>query len=258
MNYYKIILINNGGIYIVDDIKELIELTKKKNMLLFELLYSRESTNIDLDSFLIREFIIRDDYDFRILDTLSELRNLIERVESNQRNEILCPLAEKRGDSNTLHAVIAETLDKSTKEARNEGLKEIRDFTRGAESLVIIDPYMYGGEASKSRVYIDEFAKVSRIKAGHMKRIHIIYSSEHGKTKRIIDGIKDLAGEYDCILTDYDTKEIHDRVWIADRRRAIVVGTSLGGIGNRLSFILELPKYDLSALIEYLNDKNIM
>ncbi|WP_340401073.1 hypothetical protein [Paenibacillus sp. FSL H8-0079] len=241
-----------------DNFIELIELIKKRNMLLSELMHSSESSNTELDPILFREFIFRDEYDHRILVALHELRDLIERLENNQRKEVLCPLVGESGDSNPLHAVIAETFDKSKKEARNEGLKEIRDFTREAESLIIIDPYMYGGEASKSREYVDEFARVSRIKARHMKRIHIIYSSNHGKTKKIMDDIKDLARENDCILTDYDTDKIHDRVWIADRKRAIVVGTSLGGIGNRLSFILELPKYDLSALIEYLNDKNLI
>jgi hypothetical protein len=43
----------------------------------------------------------------------------------------------------------------------------------------------------------------------------------------------------------YKTKTIHDRVWIVEGRKAFVVGTSFQGIGNKFSFILDIPNVDL-------------
>lgn len=42
---------------------------------------------------------------------------------------------------------------------RKEGLKEIWKFTSNAESLIVIDPYMYGGKRRKATIYGEEFRK---------------------------------------------------------------------------------------------------
>lgn len=79
--------------------------------------------------------------------------------------------------------------------ARETGLKEIRDFTRNAEELIIIDPYMFGGESIKSEHYINEFKKCTRIDNGSLSKVHIIYNAKDGNTKAIKTGIKKLASE---------------------------------------------------------------
>jgi len=139
-----------------------------------------------------------------------------------------------------------------SREIRNTGLKEIRDFTKDSKSLIIIDPYIFGGESDLAPSYIEEFKRCSRINNKTLNKIHIVYSSKHGNTAAIKNGIKKLGSENNCTLTNYDSDKIHDRIWIKDKAEAIVVGTSFGGIGNRLCFILELPKYDLAALLDYL------
>jgi hypothetical protein len=141
------------------------------------------------------------------------------------------------------------------KEIRNTGLKEIRDFTKDAKELIIIDPYIFAGATDKASAYIEEFKRCSRIDNQSINKIHIIYSSRHGNTPAIKNGIKKLASDYNCSLTSYDSDKIHDRIWIKDKTEAIVVGTSFGGIGNRLCFILELPKYDLINLLDYLTEE---
>lgn len=140
-------------------------------------------------------------------------------------------------------------------EMRNKGLKEIRDFTRDSEELIIIDPYIFGGSTDSASQYIEEFQRCSRCDAPSLKKIHIIYSSNHGNTKAIKDGIKKIVSQK-CKITNHDTEKIHDRIWIKNKTEAIVVGTSFGTIGNRLCFILELPQYDLKALLEYLESEN--
>lgn len=141
------------------------------------------------------------------------------------------------------------------KEIRNTGLKEIRDFTKDTKELIIIDPYIFGGETNRASTYIEEFKRCSRIDNQSINKIHIIYSSGHGNTSAIKNGIKKLASDNNCSLTSYDSDKIHDRIWIKDKTEAIVVGTSFGGIGNRLCFILDLPKYDLISLLDFLTEE---
>ncbi len=182
------------------------------------------------------------------------LNKLIEEIRALSSQVCRCPLVGhgKEGDSDfSLKELIRPTQ-------RKEGLKEIRDFTKDAKKLIIIDPYFYGGEERSSDYYVQEFSKCSRIRRKHVEAIHIIFSSMHGNTNAIKRGIKEEANLNKCILTEKDTAKIHDRIWIADRKRAIVVGTSLGGIGNRLSFILELPEYDLQAILEFLDDEKLL
>lgn len=111
---------------------------------------------------------------------------------------------------------------------------------------------------AKSKEYVQEFAKASRISSTQVRRIHIVFNSRMGNTRQIKQDIKNLASENGVRFTETDTDLIHDRIWIADRKRAIVVGTSLGGLGNRMAFILQLPRYDLNALLEYLDENGLI
>ncbi|TOM29243.1 hypothetical protein CGH80_23485, partial [Vibrio parahaemolyticus] len=59
-------------------------------------------------------------------------------------------------------------------------------------------------------------------------------------------------------LTYIETNEIHDRVFIRDQDEAVLVGTSLGGYGNKLAFVLDLPNEDLEnfkAALEKIRQK---
>jgi hypothetical protein len=138
------------------------------------------------------------------------------------------------------------------------GLKEIRDFTKDCTELIVIDPYLYGGSSEVSQAYVDDFAKSARINGKNLKKLTLIYSSKHGNTAEIKNEIKKLAKVNKINLISKDTDKIHDRIWIKDLKTGITVGTSLGSIGKRLCFILELPEYDLKALIEFLRLEKLM
>jgi hypothetical protein len=131
---------------------------------------------------------------------------------------------------------------------RDEGIREIRDFTRDAEQLVVVDPYVYAGE----------FSKAARIGSKSLTSIHIVFSSHHGNTKSIKDGLSERAYAAQVRLTDHDTDKIHDRVWIADGKRGLVVGTSFGGLGTRAAFLLPLPIADCASIWEFLQTNGML
>lgn len=190
-------------------------------------------------------------YEDYLIDKLAELKGLI------NQNKFQCRLSKEEA-MEFMIAPSSKGNNQSKTQIRKSGLKEIRDFTKGAEELIIIDPYIFAGGNKKSNEYLEEFKKSSRIDNPGLSKIHIIYSSSHGRiTKSIKSGIKKLASNNSCKISNYDTDKFHDRIWIKNRSEAIIVGTSFGGVGNRLCFILELPHYDLKNLLEHLTNEKV-
>jgi hypothetical protein len=170
-----------------------------------------------------------------------------------------CPMAGSAGDGPPVVEALIGPAGSSRTATRTDGLREIRDFTHAVENLVVIDPYAYGGEAGeKAERYVEEFAKATRIGSAALKKLHIIFNSKCGRTKAIIEGIALRASNAGVELTDNDTDLFHDRVWIADRSRGLVVGTSFGGLGNRAAFLLQLPEFDLRHVLGFIDENGLM
>ena len=137
---------------------------------------------------------------------------------------------------------------------RDIGLKELRDFTREAKSLMIIDPYIFSVEKEQAERFAKDLMESARVGGQWLEQIHFVHDPRH--TRSGIKGcIEQRLKKKRIRMTDKPTTEIHDRVWIADRKRAIVVGTSLNGIGKRAAFLLPLPDCDLNALLDFLDQK---
>jgi len=141
---------------------------------------------------------------------------------------------------------------------RASGLREIRDFTAETKSLIIVDPYIFSGPSDKAETITNEFKKSVRAAGKHIKRIHFVYDPDPSNTTTAIrNSIKQMLKDESVHITEAQSNVLHDRIWISDRKRAIVVGTSLNGIGGRVAFILPLPNEDLGALLEYLDENNL-
>jgi len=87
---------------------------------------------------------------------------------------------------------------------------------------------------------------------------------------RFLIVVDDKAKEYPPLVREFKRRlpgsiklslrtnsKIHDRVWIADKNTAFVIGTSFGGLGRRLAFLLDLPSEDLTRFKRYLFRSNI-
>ncbi len=142
---------------------------------------------------------------------------------------------------------------------RAEGLSEIREFTRGARSLIVVDPYIYGGEGLGAEEYVESLAKSLRLQSESLTQLHVVYSSAHGNTKKIRTAFKCVLGKAGVQATHTDSPVVHDRIWVRDRSAAIVVGNSYGGLGReRASFVLPLPDADLARFMEYLGEAGLL
>lgn len=139
---------------------------------------------------------------------------------------------------------------------RVQGLRELRDFTANTTRLTILDPYFFSGAPSRANDIAEDFKRTARIQQGCLKAVQVVRNDCHDE-KTVLAAMRKVISAARMRLTLFSTGELHDRVWIADGLRAVVVGTSLNGLGSRAAFILALPKADLDAILEFLYSRGL-
>lgn len=119
--------------------------------------------------------------------------------------------------------------------------------SEGAD-LVIIDPYILSGLDLN---YTNTLINI--LKKAKAKKYTIITDQNN------IDNTckNNILKEFPNIEIIY-TKKIHDRFWICNRKTGFYVGTSLNGIGRKLTLINLLKKSEVTTIVSYLNDHFII
>jgi len=117
-----------------------------------------------------------------------------------------------------------------------------------SKKLLIIDPYFYSGN-SDSNTHELFVRLISPIIEG-LEEIHIVSSNSNGQMKSLMHTEINNKNS-DISIFDIQTNKFHDRFWInIDEKKGIVVGTSLNGIGNKISIVDSINKTDVEDLIE--------
>ena len=167
-----------------------------------------------------------------------KLRVLEQRLEVIDSRIAECCQVAKR-DSELLHHLIAPIG------AYRESIKYIDTWLKDAETLIVTDPYFYQYDKGTYRTHTEYSETLTSIlprKLGKLDVFHLPGPHGHIKNK-----VEKYCRDHGIKLRNYPTNEIHDRVWIKNSNSAKVVGTSFGGIGNKLAFILDLPVQDLQS-----------
>ena len=145
--------------------------------------------------------------------------------------------------------------------ARGEGINYLKEFTKDAKELIIIDPYIL---IVKSEDYIDSYLKEFfnainiRTNKNNLESIRIIYDKWEPEISDIIrDTMHDNTNSRK-VFKFRPSKKIHDRIWIKDKKTAMFVGTSFNGLGNKLNVLLPLPGEDLRNVLNFLNSENLL
>lgn len=137
---------------------------------------------------------------------------------------------------------------------RARAIESLRGFIGDARKITICDPYLF---ALGNRSPDDAMADIENILPRKFDQIDLfVLPSKHSKPEQpLASGDSEFAKmftkycqERNAKIRLYLTQNIHDRIWIKHDRRnskACLLGTSLNGLGNKISFILGLPKKDL-------------
>lgn len=134
---------------------------------------------------------------------------------------------------------------------RKEPLKDLRQWIKGASRLVIADPYFMHGDPTswnwsgisdkEKKKRAKEYAEEIKTVFGDVKTVEIFHLP--GPPREVSTAMRKVVFAQRNVQY-FPTTEIHDRVWIKDGEDARIVGTSFGGIGRKLSFMLDLPDED--------------
>lgn len=171
-----------------------------------------------------------------ISERLSRIEQRLSTLEPQR-----CALVE--GETANRLAYLITGLD----ERRNEERRHITSWLAGTNKLTIVDPYFFSFSGS-NKVFrtqaqyvewlIDFIPKsVTKLEVFHLP----------GPNRRIYSSIDKHCRKKGITFENCETNEIHDRVLIKDDNDAKAIGTSFGGLGNKIAFVLDLPEKDLQA-----------
>ncbi|MBL0475243.1 hypothetical protein [Aeromonas veronii] len=117
----------------------------------------------------------------------------------------------------------------------------------GAEKLTIADPYFFSWSGpnkifEKEIEYTEFILQLAPQTVQDLEIFHL-----PGPNSRIFHKFDKMIRSRKVKPRYVETNEIHDRVFIKDDCDAVLLGTSLGGYGNKLAFILPIPGEDLAV-----------
>lgn len=117
--------------------------------------------------------------------------------------------------------------------------------------LIITDPYLF--TSSRKRDSNDYATAVVGMIAPALAKglciTAIVCPSGNDDTVRtaVLEQLHARGQHLD--ITVMESQDFHDRFWIADRARGLVVGTSLNKIGSRIFFVDELSESDVADVV---------
>ena len=122
------------------------------------------------------------------------------------------------------------------------------------KELIITDPYLF--KESKNKKEDDEYCNILAkiIMKAKAKSIRVItnYRNYNNDIHKKIEN--KLTQDIKIIWND----DFHDRFWIADRKKGFYTGTSINGLGKRITLINILSKDEDKIIIDELNKKECL
>ncbi|MDA8361728.1 MAG: hypothetical protein M0Z44_07020 [Gammaproteobacteria bacterium] len=170
------------------------------------------------------------------------LRRLERKVDALlERPTASCRMASEEGSN------IMQLMTGVGDAARCEAIEHMSRGFSGAKQLVICDPYfLLSNSKASTEGYL---ACVKDVIPKTVEAIELFVKPRKRDVK-VAEGFTKLCQDRGIRLTCRKTEELHDRVWIVDYTRAFVVGASFNGLGNKYTFILELPEEDRRNFIK--------
>lgn len=160
----------------------------------------------------------------------------------------------ERGPSYFLNMTMLQE-DISPKEPQPTAEKRMADRMQRLApetELIITDPYLFtGSRKTDPEVYAASVGKILAPALTAGLRITAVVSRDGNNTK-VREAVEDELHTRmnDLTVSVIESSDFHDRFWIADRSRGLIVGTSLNKIGTKIFFVDELSEDDLHDVLD--------
>lgn len=191
----------------------------------------------------IRELYRRKDYHYKrdCYKLQEQISLLSQQISDLAIREPICALSEKNEKDSRVMKFLTGLPTKIKQER-----KYLDRHINGADKLTITDPYFFSWSRpnkifDKENKYTDF---ILNLIPASVEKLEIFYLP--GRNGRIFHKFNKMVKSRKIKVCYIETNEIHDRVFIKNDSEAILLGTSLGGYGNKLAFVLPIPDEDLS------------
>jgi hypothetical protein len=184
---------------------------------------------------LKRYWLWHNDYDHEIHHRLNRIERHLEEIGTRR-----CALSEERGGSGIMK-LITGMEDRLSEERRY-----LTSWLKGSAEMTIVDPYFFsfGGPNKVFRTLANYTNWLeAELIPNSVKKLTIYHLP--GPNGKIVSSFKEFCKRKNIQLANYPTNEIHDRVIIKNGNSGRALGTSFGGFGNKIAFMLDLPEEDL-------------
>lgn len=185
-------------------------------------------------------------------ELFAELRLIRQELHELRSNKGFCALAEGSGERSNVMQLLTGISGNLAPERKHVGRR-----TKNSSSLIICDPYFFSWSGpnkgfSREREYTNYIIGLIPREVRRLEVYHL-----PGPNSRIFGRFKKEIGSRNIQVSYYQTTEIHDRVIIDANDNGTLLGTSFGGLGNKLAFVLDIPIEDVKAFkIELARIKN--
>lgn len=118
--------------------------------------------------------------------------------------------------------------------------------------LLIVDPYLFTKSRRKDAAkYAETVARLITPLLTSPVVVRMITSAEtsHPEVEEAVLSRLTTASSGSRLVVAY-SEDFHDRFWIADRHRGLVVGTSLNRIGSKIFLVDELRSSDVASVLD--------
>jgi hypothetical protein len=116
--------------------------------------------------------------------------------------------------------------------------------------LIIIDPYIF----PESGNYNNEYISLLKDILHNAKAKHYIIITKSISTDNVYKN--SIVTEFNNIEI-YQTDLFHDRIWISNRNKGFFVGTSLNGIGRKVTLIDSIASNDVKGIVNIILESNL-
>jgi len=186
-----------------------------------------------------------DELGYRLLFARRPLSFTLEQVQST--------LAD-RGPSAFMQMMVAreDISPKAPPRDAEEFLKARVAKLEPEHELIIVDPYLFTKTRRKDAAeYAETVARLITPLLTSPVVVRMIASAKTSdpEVEEAVRARLTAVSSGSRLVIAY-SEDFHDRFWIADRHRGLVVGTSLNGIGSKIFLVDELRSADVVSVLE--------
>jgi|SRR5690554_1582356 len=153
-----------------------------------------------------------------------------------------CALSEERNGAGVMRLITG------MEDRLSEERKYLTSWLKGCEDITIVDPYFFSfGGPNKVFRTLGNYTNwlENELIPSSAQQLTIFHLP--GPNGKVINSFKGFCKRKNIKLAHHSTNEIHDRVIIKNGEVGRALGTSFGGFGNKIAFMLDLPDEDLHA-----------